>query len=107
MELQTGEFPSWDRSPVAFIRTCVVSQFATIATTLRRPTLLTLYADACLPPLVYLGGGVTGSHPSKINPSHSDFARATRQVALRKFAITITINGLVIEHGFCGQGCNK
>ena len=33
MELQTGEFPGWDRSPVAFIRTCVVSQFATIATT--------------------------------------------------------------------------
>jgi len=34
MELQTGEFPGWDRSPVAFIRTYVVSQFATIATTL-------------------------------------------------------------------------
>ena len=33
MELQTGEFPGSDRSPVAFIRTCVVSQFATIATT--------------------------------------------------------------------------
>ena len=33
MELQTGEFPGWDRSPVAFIRTCVVSQFATIAIT--------------------------------------------------------------------------
>src|SRR6218665_3869395 len=32
MDLQTGEFPGWDRSPVAFIRTCVVSQFATIAT---------------------------------------------------------------------------
>ena len=33
MELQTGEFPGWNRSPVALIRTCVVSQFATIATT--------------------------------------------------------------------------
>ena len=36
MELQIGEFPGWERSPVAFIRTCVqcvVSQFATIATT--------------------------------------------------------------------------
>ena len=35
MELQTGEFPGWDRSPVAFIRTRVVSQLATIATTNR------------------------------------------------------------------------
>src|SRR6218665_473553 len=34
MELQIGEFPGWDRSPVAFIRTSsVVSQFPTIATT--------------------------------------------------------------------------
>ena len=24
MELQTGEFPVWDRSPVAFMRTCVL-----------------------------------------------------------------------------------
>jgi|SRR6218665_42716 len=33
MELQTEEFPGWDRSPVAFMRTSVVSQFAAIATT--------------------------------------------------------------------------
>ena len=34
MALQTGEFPGWDRSPVAFIKkTRAVSQFATIATT--------------------------------------------------------------------------
>jgi len=26
MELQSGELPSWDRSPVAFMRTCAVSQ---------------------------------------------------------------------------------
>jgi len=31
--LQTGEFPGWDRSPDAFIRTSAVSQFAKIATT--------------------------------------------------------------------------
>jgi len=36
MGLQTGEFPGWDRSPVAFMRTCVASQFATIATTSRQ-----------------------------------------------------------------------
>src|SRR6218665_156632 len=29
MELQTGDNPSWDRSPVAFTETGVVSQFAT------------------------------------------------------------------------------
>jgi len=33
MELQTGDNPSCDRSPVALIKTDVVSQFATIATT--------------------------------------------------------------------------
>src|SRR6218665_3878361 len=33
MELQTGEFPGWDRSPVASMRTCVVFQSATIAAT--------------------------------------------------------------------------
>ena len=33
MELQTGDNPGWDRSPVAFIKAHVVSQFATIATT--------------------------------------------------------------------------
>ena len=36
MELQTGEFPGWDKSPVAFMRTCVVSQLVTIATTFVR-----------------------------------------------------------------------
>ena len=34
MELQTGEFPGcMGQVPVAFMRTCVVSQFAKIATT--------------------------------------------------------------------------
>ena len=33
MELQTGEFLGWDRSPVVFTKTGGVSQFATIATT--------------------------------------------------------------------------
>jgi len=33
MKLKTGDFPDWDRSPVAFIRTCAVSQFVSIATT--------------------------------------------------------------------------
>jgi len=39
MELQTGEFPGWDRSLVTFIKTRAVSQFATIAATNRRPEL--------------------------------------------------------------------
>jgi len=34
MELQTGEFPGWDRPPVAFRKTRVVSQFATMTTTM-------------------------------------------------------------------------
>jgi len=33
MVLQTGDHPGWDRSSVAFTKTGVVSQFATIATT--------------------------------------------------------------------------
>jgi|SRR6218665_210157 len=33
MALQTGDNHGWDRSPVAFMRTRVVSQFATITTT--------------------------------------------------------------------------
>ena len=37
MELQTGEFPGWDRSPVTFIKISAVSQFATIATTVVGP----------------------------------------------------------------------
>jgi len=32
-DFQAGEFPGWDRAPVAFIKTRAVSQFATIATT--------------------------------------------------------------------------
>jgi len=34
MDLQTEEFPGLDRSPVAFMKTCAVPQFATIATTI-------------------------------------------------------------------------
>jgi len=33
MELQTGDHPGWDRPPVAFTKTSVVSQFATFTTT--------------------------------------------------------------------------
>jgi len=33
MELQTGDHPGLDRSPVAFTKTGVVSQFATFTTT--------------------------------------------------------------------------
>ena len=41
MELQTGEFPGWDRSPVDFIKKrSAVSQFATIATTRHSPSWL-------------------------------------------------------------------
>jgi len=33
MELQTGDHPGWDRPPVTFTKTGVVSQFATFTTT--------------------------------------------------------------------------
>ena len=33
MELQTGKFPAWDRTPVAFTKKGVVSQCATFITT--------------------------------------------------------------------------
>jgi len=33
MELQTGDLPCWERSPVAFTETGRVSQFATFTTT--------------------------------------------------------------------------
>jgi len=38
MELQTGDHPGWDRPPVAFTKTGIVSQLATFTTTITTTT---------------------------------------------------------------------
>ena len=67
LELQTGDLTGWDRSSVAFMKTRVVSQFATVATT-NSFSLTTLWCenkDHSLrpPPLSMYWTGTTSIRP--------------------------------------------